>query len=105
MSSIAGTWDVIVKSPVGDLKVVYTFTDTAGLIAGTAASDAETVSLANVVSKETPEGRQVTWRQSVTKPAKLNLEFDVTFAGDTLSGHSKVSRLLPKISVTGSRRA
>jgi hypothetical protein len=104
VSSIAGIWDVTVKSPVGDLAVVYTFTDAAGLVAGTASSEAETVPLANVVSTDTPEGRQVTWRQSVTKPAKLNLEFDVTFAGDTLSGHSKVSRLLPKIGVSGSRR-
>ncbi|MFI0722884.1 hypothetical protein [Streptomyces sp. NPDC021224] len=105
MSSIAGTWDVTVKSPVGDLAVVYIFTDSAGTVAGTASSEAETVPLANVISKDTAEGRRVTWKQSVTKPAKLNLEFDVTFVGDTLSGHSKVSRLLPKIGVTGSRRA
>jgi len=104
MGSIAGIWDVVVKSPVGDLVVVYTFTDAAGLVAGTASSEAETVPLANVVCRDTSEGRQVTWRQSVTRPAKLNLEFDVTFAGDALSGYSKVSRLLPKIGVSGSRR-
>lgn len=105
MSSIAGTWDVTVKSPVGDLAVVYTFTEDAGVLAGSASSEAETVPLANLASSQTSAGRRVTWRQSVSKPAKLNLEFDVTFVGDTLSGHSKVSRLLPKIGVVGSRRA
>lgn len=104
MSSIAGTWDVTVKSPVGDLAVVYTFTDAAGVVSGTASSEAETVPLLNLAGKDSPDGRRLTWRQAVTKPAKLNLEFDVTFVGDTLSGHSKVSRLLPKISVVGARR-
>jgi hypothetical protein len=104
VSSIAGTWDVKVNSPVGELAVVYTFTDAAGVLAGTASSEAETVPLLNIARQDTADGERVTWRQSVTKPAKLNLDFDVTFAGDTLAGHSKVSRLLPKIGVSGSRR-
>jgi hypothetical protein len=48
-------------------------------------------------------GQRVTWRQSVTKPMRLNLEFEVVVDGDHLSGHSKAGRL-PRSAVTGVRR-
>jgi hypothetical protein len=44
---------------------------------------------------------RLTWRQAVTKPLRLNLAFDVTVEGDTLSGVSKAGRLP---AVTGRRR-
>lgn len=32
-------------------------------------------------------GTRVTWRQSVTKPMRLNLDFDVVVGDDRLAGH------------------
>jgi hypothetical protein len=103
VSSIAGTWDLKLKTPIGSLTAVYTFTDTAGAITGTAESKSETLPLTDIACEDTADGQHVTWHQSVTKPMRLNLDFDVTIAGDTLTGHSRAGRL-PRSSVTGTRR-
>ena len=92
---ITGEWDVTMKTPIGSLAVVYTFTDDGG----TATLKGETVPLRDIVVA----GQRVTWRQSVTKPMRLNLEFDVVVDGDRLAGHSKAGRL-PRSAVTGVRR-
>jgi len=96
---LKGVWDVTVKTPIGSLAVVYTFTEHDGTLAGTAKARGETVPLRDIVVA----GQRVTWRQSVTKPMRLNLEFDVMVDGDRLTGHSKAGRL-PRSAVTGVRR-
>ena len=95
---IVGEWDVTIRTPVGSLAVVYTFADDGG-ITGTAKGKSETVPLRDIVVV----GQRVTWRQSVTKPMRLNLEFDVVVDGDRLTGYSKAGRL-PRSAVTGVRR-
>ncbi len=97
--SIVGDWDVTVRTPIGSLAVVYTFTEEDGTLAGTAAGKGETVSLRDIVV----DRQRVTWRQSVTKPMRLNLEFDVVLDGDRLTGHSRAGRL-PRSAVAGVRR-
>ncbi len=99
MTSLAGTWDVSLKTPIGTLRAVYVFTESGGTIAGTAATRAETVPLDGIGW----DGSRATWRQSVTRPMRLNLDFDVTVDGDTLSGRSRAGRL-PRTLVTGTRR-
>lgn len=97
--SIAGDWDVTIKTPIGSLAVTYTFDPTDGGIAGTATLKRDTVVLQDISFA----GDRVTWHQSVTKPMRLNLDFDLVVAGDTLTGHSKAGRL-PRSKVTGTRR-
>ena len=98
--TIVGDWDVTIKTPIGSLAVVYTFTEHDGNLEGTATGKGETVPLRDIVV-----GRQrVTWRQSVTKPMRLNLDFDVALDGDRLTGHSRAGRL-PRSAVTGVRRS
>jgi hypothetical protein len=96
---LIGEWDVAIKTPIGSLEVLYTFTDDAGVISGTATGKGETVALRDI----TIAAHRVTWRQSVTKPMRLNLDFDVMVDGDRLTGHSKAGRL-PRSAVTGVRR-
>lgn len=100
MSTILGTWDVSLKTPIGTLTAVYVFTGTGDELTGTAATGSETVPLTDVVR----DGNRVTWRQSVTRPMRLHLGFDVTVDGHTLAGHSRAGRL-PRTTVTGTRRA
>jgi hypothetical protein len=95
---LIGDWDVTIKTPIGSLTVVYTFSDDGG-ITGTATAKGETVPLQDIVAA----GQRVTWRQSVTKPMRLNLEFDVVVDGNQLNGHSRAGRL-PRSAVTGVRR-
>jgi len=97
--SITGDWDVTIKTPIGSLAVVYTFTEHDGTLAGTATGKDETVPLQAIAV----DGLRITWSQSVRKPMRLNLYFDVTVDGDRLAGHSRAGRL-PKSAVTGERR-
>jgi hypothetical protein len=96
---LIGEWDVVIKTPIGSLQVLYTFTNDSGALTGTAAGKGETVALRDI----TVAAQRVTWRQSVTKPMRLNLEFDVVVDGDRLTGHSRAGRL-PRSAVTGVRR-
>ncbi|MDI2032753.1 hypothetical protein QFW96_29320 [Saccharopolyspora sp. TS4A08] len=97
---ITGIWDVELKTPIGTLAATYEFTGTADGFTGTATSRDETVALVDVVV----DGQRVTWRQSVTRPLRLDLDFDVIVTGDELTGHSRAGRL-PRTAVTGTRRA
>ena len=100
MHPIVGTWDVRVKTPIGTIAAVYTFAAAeAGGLSGTASAGAETVALTDVAA----DGATVTWRQAVTRPMRLNLDFEVVADGDALSGHSRAGRL-PRSAVTGTRR-
>ena len=97
--SIIGEWDVTIKTPIGSMAVVYDFTESDGALAGSATLKDDTVPLHELAVT----GARVTWQQSVTKPMRLNLAFDVVIDGDRLSGHSKAGRL-PRSAVTGVRR-
>jgi hypothetical protein len=96
---LIGEWDVTIKTPIGSMAVVYTFADDSGVLAGNATGKVETVALHEIVV----DGQRVTWRQSVTKPIRLNLEFDVVVDGDRFTGHSRAGRL-PRSAVTGVQR-
>jgi hypothetical protein len=96
---LIGEWDVTIKTPIGSLQILYTFADDSGVLTGIATGKGETVRLHDI----TVSGQRITWRQSVTKPMRLNLDFDVTVDGDRLTGHSKAGRL-PRSAVTGVRR-
>jgi hypothetical protein len=92
---LTGDWDVTIKTPIGSLTIVYSFADDG---TGTATGKGETVPLRDIVVA----GQRVTWRQSVTKPMRLNLDFYVEVDGDHMSGHSRAGRL-PRSAVTGVR--
>ncbi|WP_123027326.1 hypothetical protein [Mycolicibacterium stellerae] len=102
--SIFGDWDVSIKTPVGSLYIVYSFKERDGRITGSAAGKSETVPLTDIVLTDDTDGQRVSWRQTVTKPMRLKLEFDVVVDGDRLGGHSRAGRL-PRSAVSGVRRA
>jgi hypothetical protein len=97
--SIVGDWDVAIKTPIGSLQILYTFTEDCGTLVGSATGRGETVPLRDI----TVAGQRITWTQSVTKPMRLNLDFDVIVDGNRLTGHSKAGRL-PRSTVTGVKR-
>lgn len=98
--SIIGSWDVTMKTPIGSVPAVFEFTEAGGALAGTAQSKGDSVTMTDVTYHD--DGR-VTWNQTVSKPMRLNLEFDVTVDGDSFAGFSKAGRL-PKSSVKATRR-
>ncbi|MGY6653694.1 hypothetical protein ACXIZN_16120 [Amycolatopsis sp. TRM77291] len=102
MNAIAGAWELKLKTPIGTLAVTYDFVETTEGLTGTATTKDETVTLTDITTEEISEGERVTWRQSVTRPMRLDLDFDVIAIGDELTGHSRAGRL-PRTKVTGSR--
>ena len=97
--SIAGIWDVSIATPIGTQRVVLELTEREGKIEGVARGTAETVPLVNPVLG----GNRLTWTQTISKPIRLHLAFDVIFEGDTLAGTSKAG-LLPTSKITGRRQ-
>jgi hypothetical protein len=100
---IIGDWDVRIRTPIGTLELVYEFREHDGAITGSATGRHETVPLTDIVTTDNGGGRNVTWRQTVTRPMRLELGFDVVVEGDRFRGCSRAARL-PRTEVTGVRR-
>jgi hypothetical protein len=98
MTTFAGSWDVNIATPIGNMAVVFDITERDGAISGVASSDAETVEFIDAVA----DGNRLTWSQDVTTPMRLTLKFDVTVEGDTMTGTSKAGPF-PASKVSGSR--
>ncbi|MFH8738744.1 MULTISPECIES: hypothetical protein [unclassified Streptomyces] len=98
--SVEGTWDLSVSTPIGKIKAVVELLRQDGVLSGAAHGTGEEVPLSDIAL----DGDRLTWKQTVTKPLRLNLAFAVTISGDTLTGTSKAGRL-PASKVTGRRRA
>jgi hypothetical protein len=90
------------RTPIGTVEAEVAFSEHAGVLSGAAAGAGETVPLRSVVSTAGADGEHVTWSQSITRPMRLDLLFDVVVDGDELHGHSRAGRL-PRSSVRGRR--
>lgn len=96
---VAGTWDLTIATPVGRIAVALDLAENNGSITGHARGDYETVPLIGA----TLTGNRLTWKQAIRKPIRLNLLFDVTVDGETLTGSSRAG-MLPASRVVGTRR-
>ncbi|NRQ39416.1 hypothetical protein HII36_47470 [Nonomuraea sp. NN258] len=97
--TVEGTRDLTMSTPIGEITAVTEFRREHGALAGTASGAGEEAQLGDVVL----DGDRLTWKQSITRPMRLNLTFAVTIDGDTLTGTSRAGRL-PAAKVTGARR-
>ena len=87
--SVDGTWELTIRTPIGKQQATLEITEHDGRLRGVARGDAETVEL---IDLQLNEGH-LTWRQSITKPLRLNLRFDMAVDGDEMAGASKAGRL------------
>ena len=99
---LVGTWEVEIRTPIGRLEVEMTFASTASGLTGLASGRGETVPLSDVRVEPGAQGVVAHWDQSITKPIRLNLAFEVTLDGDRFVGVSRAGRL-PASKVTGRR--
>jgi hypothetical protein len=102
MTSLPGKWSLTMKTPIGSIHADMTFLETMGVLTGVAVGGGDTIDLQNVQSVPVEGGQRVTWSQSIRKPMRLNLDFDVLVEGDRMSGYSRAGRL-PRSSVVGER--
>jgi hypothetical protein len=98
--SVAGTWNLTIATPIGKQAVVLELSVEDETIRGVAKGEAEDVELVDLVL----DGNRLTWAQAITKPLRLNLKFEVTVVGDSMTGKSRAGRL-PSSTVTGHRVA
>jgi transcriptional regulator GlxA family with amidase domain len=98
LPSVTGTWELIISTPIGKQHVLLDLREEDGVIEGIARGEAEQTPLIDPVL----DGNRLTWRQSITRPMRLNLKFEVTIDGDTLTGISKAG-MLPASRVAGTR--
>ena len=103
MTTLPGQWALTIATPIGRIEAEVDFIAADDIITGTAAGKGETVELRNIRSEQTEGGGEhVTWSQTITKPMRLNLDFDVVVEADEMRGHSRAGRL-PRSAVTGRR--
>lgn len=102
--AVVGTWQLAMRTPIGTMSAELTFVSTHHGLSGTATGKDETVPLTDIRVEPAAAGHRVLWRQQITRPLRLNLEFDVLVDGDTLSGTSRAGRL-PRSDVSGTRAA
>ncbi|MEU8002050.1 hypothetical protein AB0B66_12875 [Catellatospora sp. NPDC049111] len=99
-SPIEGTWELSIQTPLGRQHTVLTLSRYNGGLTGTMRDvrHGEQVELTDLEQ----HGAQLCWAQSITRPMRLNLVFEVVVDGDAMTGQAKAGRL-PASRVTGHR--
>jgi hypothetical protein len=102
MATVAGTWQLVIDTPVGKQYAVLELTQANGSLQGIATDEkhGDEVQLTDLIL----EGEVLTWAQAIRRPMRLNLTFEVTVTGEQLTGHAKAGRL-PSSKVSGYRTA
>ena len=96
--SFAGTWNIVMKTPMGDREAVMTLSEDGGSLSGTIEADGNTI---DVQDGEVADGRG-TWKVDLTQPMPITLEFDVGVDGDALDGTVKLG-MFGSSGVSGTR--
>ena len=81
MADVDGSYDVTVKSPLGDQKSTLTVKSDGDSFTGTNAGAMGSNDISGQVS-----GNTLTWKQEMTVPMPMTLEMTATVDGDTVSG-------------------
>ncbi|REK91156.1 hypothetical protein DY245_06095 [Streptomyces inhibens] len=97
--SVEGIWNIVIATPIGQQQAVLRLFSEGGALRGVATGEAEEVPLSDLTLQAAD---RLTWRQSITRPMRLHLSFDVAVHGDELTGTAKAGRL-PATKVTGRR--
>jgi len=81
-----GTWNIVMKTPMGDREAVLTLAEEGGALTGTMSADGNTMDIAD---GKVEDGR-ASWKADITSPMPLTLEFDVAEDGADLDGTVKL---------------
>lgn len=81
MSELDGTYDVVVKSPLGDQKSVLTIKIDGSSFSGTNTDANGATNVSGDV-----DGASISWKQAITVPMPITLQMKATVDGDSLKG-------------------
>jgi hypothetical protein len=99
MAGVDGTYDLTVKSPMGDQKMTLTVRSSGSTFTGTNAGVLGSSDVAGEVS-----GSTLTWKQPITVPMPMTLDCTAMVEGDTVSG-SVGAGAFGSFPLTGTRTA
>ncbi len=98
--SAAGTWNLVMQTPIGERKSTLTLQSAGGALTGKmAAEDGNSVD----IYEGKVAGNGASWKANIKNPMPLTLEFSGTVAGDQMSG--TVSAAVGSWPFSGSRSA
>lgn len=100
--SPTGTWQLTIKTPVGSVSVELVVNADDGILTARARGQGQDIPITDMILVEHPGGQHLTWTQSVTRPLRLTLQFEVLVADDTMEGTARAGRL-PASRVSGTR--
>lgn len=83
--SVAGTYECVTKTPMGDQKSDLTINVDGDTFTGTNAGAQGTLELEN----GKVDGNKLTWTMKMTVPMPMTLEGEATVDGDTITGGVK----------------
>lgn len=99
MSGIAGTWDCVMSTPMGDQQAVMELAAAGEGVSGTSTNDFEKLEL----SDGRFDGRVLTWKMVASFPFKMKMSGEVTVDGDAFSGEVSVG-MFGSSAIRGTRR-
>ena len=82
MAGVDGTYDVVVKSPLGDQNLTLTVKADGNSFTGQASG---AMGAADVTG--TVDGNTLSWKQQMTSPMPMTLDITATVDGDTVTGN------------------
>ena len=100
MADVDGTWDTIVKSPLGDQKSTLTVKSDGNSFTGTNAGAMGSVD----ITDGTVDGNTISWKMNMTVPMPMTLDCTATIDGDKITG-SVAAGAFGSFPMTGTRAA
>ena len=82
MATVDGTWDTLVKSPMGDQKATLTIVTSGDTFTGTYSGAMGTTE----IKDGKVDGDTLTWKLDITVPMPMTLDGNATVDGDTITG-------------------
>ena len=81
MAGIDGSWDTVVKSPLGDQKAVLTVKTDGGVFSGSYVGAMGAVDISGEAAGDT-----IKWSMNITVPMPMTLDCTATADGDSITG-------------------
>jgi hypothetical protein len=100
MMAVDGTYDTVVKSPMGDQKATLTVKADGATWTGTQSGAAGTAE----ITDGTVEGNTIKWSMNISVPMPMTLTNEATIDGDTITG-TVTAGAFGSFPLTGTRTA
>lgn len=86
MSSVDGTWNTTMNTPMGAQQGTLTLVSSGDGLSGKITGPQGEID----IDEGTVEGNKATWKAKLTSPMPMTLEFDAEVEGDNIKGNVKL---------------